>query len=92
MQYEYYSTPACCGKISHVFKLDRPLTKEIIKSLTDNGFTEHSFFTKAGILYVDNSDLILNGPLGTDRLQVKCKKNNCQKHMDIFKEILNKIE
>lgn len=82
---------ACCGKTSVIFKTDQPLTKEIIKSLVALGFNEASHFTQAGILYVDNKYIILTGPLGSDKLQVKCKSKQCEDKINELEELLKTI-
>lgn len=79
MKIDRFNVQACCGKTSIIFKTDQPLSIKHIEGLISNGFKEHAHFTKAGIMYVDNSDFILTGPLGSDRLQVKCVSVNCEK-------------
>lgn len=82
----------CCGRTSTIFKTDQPITIDLLKSLVAVGFKEYQHFTSAGILYLDNIDFIITGPLGSDRLQVKCKKDDCLQaindlEMVIFKNI-----
>jgi hypothetical protein len=62
-----------------------------IKELVKLGFTESEHFTKAGILYVDNLDLIVTGPIGSDRLQVKCKINDCEQKVNDFEVLLQTL-
>mgnify|MGYP001770822081 FL=1 len=66
-------------------KTDRPLTLEDITFFANHGFRELPHFTKAGLLYVDNSDFTLTGPIGSDRLSVNCK----HKHADCSEKINN---
>ena len=91
MRAERYSVQACCGKTSLIFKTDRPILPADIQSLVNFGFTEATHFTKAGILYVDNSDLIITGPIGSDRLQVKCKVGDCDKKINDFEVLLQQL-
>jgi len=94
MQIEKFDIKSCCGKKSIIFKTDRPLTKNHIDFLVQKGFKETSHFTKAGILYVDNSDFILNGPLGSNRLTVKCRRNEaeCNQKINDLEGLLQQME
>lgn len=88
-----YNIQSCCGRMGIIFKTDQPLTKNHLDSLVKLGFRESPHFTKAGILYVDNMDFILNGPLGSDRLTVKCKQNNaeCTKKLNDLEVLLKQV-
>lgn len=89
---ERFLLQACCGGKSLVFKTDAPLTKEVQEKLVAAGFRAQEHFTKAGILYVDNDALIVSGPFGADRLQVKCKpKVDCDLKLNEFEELLLKL-
>jgi hypothetical protein len=78
MKVERFTIQACCGRTSIIFKTNCPLSMQHLSSLVKLGFTEYPHFTQAGILYVDNPDFILNGPLGSDRLTVKCKHKEAE--------------
>lgn len=86
-----HTVQACCGKTSIIFKTDQPLTKIHLEKLISYGFYEHEHFTKAGILYADNLDFIITGPLGSDRLQVKCKFANCEKKLNDLEGLLSQL-
>lgn len=93
MKIEKFTINSCCGKKSIIFKTDQPLTKHLLKCLVNLGFKESNHFTSAGILYVDNLDFIVTGPLGSNRLQVKCKKQvNCDQKLNDFENLLLKLE
>ncbi len=83
MKVEKFNIQACCGRTAIIFKTDQPLTKEHITKFVAAGYNESTHFTQAGILYVDNPDFILTGPLGSDRLTVKCRL----KHADCIQKI-----
>lgn len=85
MKVERFLIQACCNKSQIVFKLDRPVDQGMLDVLKSNGFTEAPHFTKAGMVYADNSDLIVTGPFGGDKLNAKCKKADCE-------QILNDLE
>lgn len=88
MKVERFVIQACCGRKQIVFKIDRPLDLTLLDVLKSNGFTELPHFTKAGMLYADNMDLIVSGPIGMDKLNVKCKKENCDQILNNFEELL----
>lgn len=91
MKVERFVVQACCGKTSLIFKIDQSLTKEHLSALVKLGFTEAEHFTKAGIMYVDNSDLIVTGPFGADRLTVKCKIADCTQKINDFEVLLQQL-
>ena len=88
MKVERFSIQACCGKQSIMFKTDQPLTKSIMAGLVRLGFVEREHFTKAGILYMNNLDFILKGPLGSDRLTVTCQQAGCSQKLNDLEGLL----
>lgn len=74
-----------CGGVNLLMKLSVTVSKDFLSLFQSNGFKELPHFTQAGILYVENENLTIHGPFGSDKLQVKCKKSDSQ-------EILNKLE
>ncbi len=88
MNIERFTIQACCGKTSLIFKTDQPITQSLLTFLVNAGFVETAQFTKAGILYVDNPDLIITGPFGSDKLQVKCKVKDCEQKVNDFETLL----
>jgi hypothetical protein len=94
MKVERFNIQACCGRMAIIFKTDRPLTKDHLTNLVKLGFIESTHFTKAGILYVDNKDFTLTGPLGSDRLTVKCKykPDECNQKMINLEDLLKQVE
>jgi hypothetical protein len=85
MKYKKFNIQSCCGKTSIIYQIGKAISFELITFFETNGFKESKNFTKSGILYVQNSDLVITGAFGSDKLQVKCKKTNCD-------EILSNIE
>jgi hypothetical protein len=92
MDIEKFSIQSCCGKKSTIYKIDRPIDNNLLVELVGLGFTELKHFTAAGILYVDNSSFIITGPIGSNRLQVKCKRSNCDQILEDFEVQLKKIK
>lgn len=91
MKLEKFTVQACCGMTSVIFKTDQPLTKIILSGLVRLGFLESNHFTIAGILYVSSPDLVITGPLGSNRLQVKCKNDNCEQKIKELEELLKNL-
>ena len=92
MNVERFTIQACCGRKAIILKTDRPLTKERLNAIVQLGFVESPHFTKAGILYVDNLDFTMTGPLGSDRLTVKCKHADCASKMNDLEVLLQQVE
>jgi len=82
----------CCGRQQIVLKIDRPITLTLFDVLKNNGFDIADHFTKAGMLYATNLELIITGPIGMNKLNVKCKNENCDQFLNDFEELLKKTE
>jgi hypothetical protein len=92
MKIERFLIQGCCNRKQIVFKLDRPLFVELLEVLKSNGFTEAPNFAKAGMIYADNKDLIVSGPVGGDKLNVKCKKGGCELALNELEALLTRTE
>lgn len=92
MKVERFLINGCCGRKMIVFKVDRPIDASLLEVLKSNGFKEAPQFLKAGMIYADNLDLIVSGPLGSDKLNVKCKKGDCDQSLNDFEGLLTKTE
>ena len=91
MKVERFTVQACCGRTSLILRIDQPLSKEILASLVNAGFKEAAHFTKAGILFADNGELIVTGPFGADRVQVKCRIADCNQKLNDFESLLQTL-
>jgi len=91
MKVERFTVQSCCGKTSLILKIDRPIDNPLISFLTSKGFAAQDHFIKAGILYADSSELIVTGPLGSDRLHVRCKKADCAIILNDFEVLLQQM-
>ena len=91
MNLEKFSIQACCGKVSTIYKIDRPIDSNLLAALVALGFAELAHFTVAGILYADNKDFIVTGPIGSNRLQIKCKRANCEQKLNNLEMLLKQI-
>lgn len=92
MKVKRISIQACCGRTAIIFKTDRPLMKTHITSLIKLGFVEMPDMTRAGILYVDNPDFNLTGPIGSDRLSVNCRHADCAQKLNDLEVLLRQLE
>jgi hypothetical protein len=92
MKVTRFTVQACCGKTSLIFKTDRPIDIKLLIFLKSNGFMEQEHFTQVGILDADSSELIVSGQIGSDRLQVRCKKENCSLLLNDFEVLLQQME
>jgi len=81
-----------CGGTSVAIQLDRPIMKDLLDKLVGMGFVEATHFTAAGLLYMEDMALILTGPFGSDRLQVKCKIQDCEKKINDLEALLQQME
>lgn len=88
MKVERFLIQACCNKTQIVFKLDRTVDQALLDVLKSNGFTESLPFTKAGMIYADNLDLIVTGPFGGDKLNAKCKRQDCDQFLNDLEALL----
>lgn len=91
MKIERFIMQSCCGGKSITFKIGQPLTKDILSIFVNLGFKEATHFTKAGILYADNKDFIVTGPFGSDKLQVKCRKQDCDQKLNDLESLLSNL-
>jgi hypothetical protein len=91
MKIERISIQSCCGKKALIFKIDQPLSKDTLAFLIKNGFKETEHFTKAGILYVDNIDFVITGPIGANKLQIKCKVGDCEQKINNLEKLLSTL-
>ena len=86
-----FTIQACCGSKSLIFKTNRAISINDITALVKLGFVESPNFTKSGIMYLTNDALIVSGPIGSDRLQVKCKFGDCINKVNDFEVLLQQL-
>lgn len=89
MQTKRINTPACCGGKALVLKTNEPITSSLIDLLKSNGFDIAEHFRKAGMLYATNDCLIVSAPLGSNRLQLKTKKDDCSAAIDQLEQLIS---
>jgi hypothetical protein len=92
MRLEKFTIQKCCGGVSTIYKIDRPIDLDLLSTFVNKlNFLELQHFTKAGIMYVENFDFIITGPIGSNRLQIKCRRANCEPKLNEFEIILKQI-
>lgn len=85
MKVERIHFKSCCGGTSTIFKVNKSISNDLLQLLKNNGYIESPTFTKSGILYMDSTDLTITGAFNSNKLQLKCKNNNCE-------QVLNQLE
>jgi hypothetical protein len=80
-----------CGKEETIYQLSLPIKKNHLQFFTKNGYIESTPYTKIGILFVENNNFVLICPFGSNRLQVKCKKSNCDDILGDFEGFIGLI-
>lgn len=88
MDIEKINFKSCCGGTSTIFKIDGSISINLLQCLKQAGYIESSNFTKSGILYVDSLELTVTGAMGSNLLQIKCKKTAACEHAITNLELL----
>jgi hypothetical protein len=67
-----------CSKPSTVLEFNFSILKKHLSQLLVNNFLDNNSYTSLGICYVEDDNIVAIGPFGSNRLQIKCKNNNCE--------------
>lgn len=84
-------TKACCGKTQTTLQLNFALDYTHIQIFTTAGFISNKSYTDRGILYIEDANMSAIGPLGSNRLQIRCKNTTCNMSIDKLETILKTI-
>lgn len=84
-------TKACCGKSQVILQFDFPLEAEHIQHFSKYDFNSSKSYESRGILYLEDKNLVVMGPIGSNRLTIKCKNKQCNESITIVEEILKNI-
>lgn len=76
---------------SITFRLDRPLSKDLLSIFSNNGFQELPQFTKRGLLYMESKPMVIMGAFGQPLIQTKGKNKDYQKFVNDFEQLLISI-
>lgn len=91
MEFKHFQTKGCCGKQSYFYKIDKSIDKELSNKFIDLGLKSADHLEAAGIMYVYNSEYIMTGPFGSNKLQFKCKLKDCSELRLKVENILKNI-
>jgi hypothetical protein len=80
-----------CGNSQIILQTGGPLLKNHIVKFTNSNYKQNESYIKSGILYLENDDLIMMGPLGSNRMQIKCKRKDCDKSISQIESIIKDI-
>jgi len=68
---------ACCGKKQIIWKLNIPIKKDYLSILQQAGFHYVKTYFDAGMMYIEDKNLIATGIFGLNEITVKCKTKEC---------------
>jgi hypothetical protein len=91
MKCEFLHIKACCNKTQLILLTSEPIQKKHIDAFALHGLKQIASYEKMGLLYVENNIYVLTCPFGANRLQVKCKKTNCDDDTDKLIDIISNI-
>lgn len=92
MKIQKIEKKGCCGNSAVSLKLDKPINSDCLILLTGNNFKEIQHYTKSGMLYVENNDIIISGIFGNDVLNLKCKKTkSCSQTINYIETLLSTL-
>lgn len=77
-----------CSKPQVIFEFNFSLDRIHLEYLLAQGYMEGKSYTNSGILYIEDFNLIAIGPIGSNRLQLKCKNSNCESSIDKLERII----
>jgi hypothetical protein len=67
-----------CSKPSIILEFNFSLLNKYLPQLLVNNFLDSKSYTSLGICYLEDDNIVAIGPFGSNRLQIKCKNNNCE--------------
>jgi hypothetical protein len=82
---------ACCGKTQTTLQLGFALDAAHIPIFTASGFILSKSYIDRGILYIEDKNISAMGPIGSNRLQIRCKNTDCIASTDKLEAILKNI-
>lgn len=80
-----------CSKGQIILELNYSLDKAHLQILSNNNFRESKSYTDVGILYVEDANLAASGPFGSNRLQIRCKNDNCDASLANLEGVLTNM-
>jgi len=80
-----------CNKPQITLEVNFPFDKMHLQHFSNNNFLEMKSYTNVGILYIEDANLAAMGPFGSNRLQIKCKNDNCDASLANLESILKNM-
>lgn len=65
--------------------------KEHVSYFIKNNYSENKSYTNVGILYIEDANIVALGPIGSNRLQIKCKNSNCDAGLANLENVIKNI-
>jgi hypothetical protein len=89
--FKKFVVEACCKKVVVIYKLGAPMTESLLDYFISNGFSALAHFRIKGMIYAQNGSITLTGPLGANRLHVKCEKDQCNQALIDLEALIDKF-
>jgi hypothetical protein len=92
MEFSKTEIKSCCGGSSTVLTLSGPITDNVVSQLILFGFDIKDIFIKAGIVYAEGHNVILTGPIGSNRFNIKfLSEKDVEQKLNELEAIIKKI-
>lgn len=91
MKVEQKNIKACCGRQQTTLVLSKPLELEYIALFVAAGFRSLTSYSKQGIFYVSNNDIVMIGPIGSNHADLQRKTAKSDEAVVIITHILETI-
>lgn len=80
---------SCCGGKGYILELDNPVSKEMLPTFKQAGYSTSETYSKVGVFFVSRNGLTASGPFGTMKIQVRCSgAANCSQLLDHLENTL----
>ena len=81
----------CCVKKEIFLDLNFPLHINHLAYFKSLGLKEKTSYTTNGLFYVGQDDFIAIGPIGGNRLRIKCRNSNCLASVEKFELLIKEM-
>lgn len=85
---EKRETAACCGKTQIIWKLNIPIKKEYLPFLQEAGFMFRQTYLDAGMLYIEDNNLLVTGVFGLTDMRIRCKTTLCNNSKTLLEQVI----
>ncbi len=80
-----------CSKKETFLELNFPLDFKHLPYFISLGYKEKKAYGNSGLFFIEDSTLIAIGPVGSNRLQIKCKKPQCLDSLDRLESLIKEM-